>query len=175
MNYSSDQSLYDHCLYPSRWPFLVMGVLGLIAGLVLCVLAWYRTVDASELWWIATIIGLGVFSLGMFVCSIFVPRMLMVGIRSDGVFIRRYGMVLWDDIKQFDIVTATINGSTEKNIYITLHNPDDFFARLPSWHQRLGKYATQSRVVIQGSFVSMKIEKLRDLLQESHYMYTQKL
>lgn len=110
-------------------------------------------------------------------CTIILPLTPTVGINSDGVFARGYGVVLWKEIKSFGLVYDKFLNRCyyENNIYITLHNPDDFFDRLTTswWFRRPPQRMTQGRIKILGNMVSMDFQDLLNLLQESHSRYSQ--
>ncbi len=169
MNHFSVQPIYDYSIYPSRWPFIFFSVLFWVGFIVACLFVYNGSINLANWEWLAMVVGSGLMAFVMTICAVVIPRRITVGINSEGVFVRRYGMVLWSEIKGFEIDNKVVNGHVETNIFIKLHNSDDFFSRLTKWHQRLGRHATHGRVAIPASLVSMKLEALLNLLQECHH------
>ena len=81
---------------------------------------------------------------------------------------------MWDEIKGFEIVHLTVNGHTQKYLYINLNDPEAFFARFTKWYQRFGKFVTRGNVAISDNLVSMKLDELGALLQTYCHYYTKR-
>jgi len=164
MNCDSNQNLYDHAFFPSKWVPLLVG----IGSLVFVGMFIFIFIKHGPEW--STILGLCFFGF-CFIVSIFLAfwfsRKVTVGVNRNGIFIWRYGVVPWGQVKGFELWQFGYGKHAQNCILISLHDPDSFFARLSAL-LRWGRLSTKKRVPIMQTNVAICLKKLLPILQNYH-------
>ena len=163
----NDPELYDRVFRPKRWPIVLMAVI--FGVLLLATLAFLLCGNKPRAEVFKLLSLFGGFFLVSALCAWLYPKRLLAGINSDGVYARGYGLVFWDEIKEFKIKK---NGQGQKFILIVLHNPEAFFSRNPkrSWLHNLMFGKT---VVIAQQSLPVKAKEFIAILQECIQRFTQ--
>jgi len=112
------------------WPVIFIVLLGLVfvgmAGYGL----FNPTAPFAESWKLLTLAALGSFLFFWSLIVYFLYRdKISVGVNDSGLFVKSYGFVFWDQIKTIEFGWLGIEKSRECCIYVSLHNPENFFSK----------------------------------------------
>ena len=114
----------------------------------------------------ALIIFSGIFMVGTLLAAWLYPKVLTVGVNDDGVYVRGYGMIYWEDIKSIKNTRMDQGANSSYVVCLFLIDPEEFYERNKiSWFKRT---QWKGKIPISSNSVPISLESVRDLIVRYH-------